>query len=190
MAKILWVLVVIIILGLLAYGAFSYFSPKTEKYLEKKLLQTKSFNMKLTSPAFEDNQIIPEQYTCNGDNINPSLIISETPENAQSLVLIVSDPDSPAGIFQHWIVYNIAPEINFIKKDSMPEEAIQLKNDFGVANYGGPCPGTGTHRYFFKIYALDQKLDLPVGAKLQDLEEKMNGHILDSGELVGLYSKK
>ena len=188
--RIIWLLVIIIILGLLAYGVFSYFSPKAEKYFGEKLLQTKSYNMKLTSPAFENNQMIPEQYTCDGNNVNPPLTISDTPANAQSLVLIVSDLDAPAGIFQHWIVYNIAPETTFIGRDSVPEGAIQIKNDFGYLNYGPPCPGTGTHRYFFKIFALDQKLDLPADSKLRDLAGKINGHTLDSGELIGLYKRK
>jgi len=146
--------------------------------------------MKLTSPAFEDNQTIPEKYTCDGDNVNPQLIISDTPETAKSLLLVVDDPDAPIGIFHHWIVYNIAPDTTAIEENSVPAGAVQLKNDFGNANYGGPCPGTGAHRYFFKIYALDQKMDLPADFSLKDLGEKMNGHILDSAELVGLYKKK
>lgn len=190
MGKVLWVLGILIIIGLLGWAGFSYFFKKDEKVPEQPLQQTKTSNMKLTSLVFENNQMIPEKYTCDGQDINPPLIISETPEDAQSLVLIVDDPDAPMGTWTHWIVYNINPQTTSIEENSLPEGAVQLKNDFGKENYGGPCPPSGTHRYFFKIFALDKKLDLPLSSKLETLEQEMNGHILDESKLVGLYQKK
>jgi len=189
MGKTFWVLAILIIVALLASLGFLYFFSRQKILLDPTLLQTKTSNMKITSQAFENNQIIPGKYTCQGQNINPRLSISDTPSGAKSLVLIVEDPDAPAGTWHHWVVYNIAPETTLIQENSLPEGAAQIKNDFGNENYGGPCPPSGTHRYFFNIYALDQTLDLPANSKLNDLEEKMSGHILDKGQLIGLYQK-
>ena len=148
MAKIIWVLVILIILiiiGLLGWGSFSYFSQKNRI----SSLQLKNFNMKITSPAFGDNQMIPAKYTCNGEGVNPPLTISDTPANAQSLVLIVNDPDSPSGTFKHWIIFNIAPETAEIKENSVPEGAVQLKNDFGNANsVTSPIKGNSRNESF------------------------------------------
>ena len=189
MVKIIWVLTILIIIALLGCCGFLYFSQKNEKYSEQALLQSKTYNMKITSSAFENNEAIPEKYTCEGTNVNPPLEISEIPEGAQSLVLIVADPDASAGTWHHWIVYNIAPETTVIGENSLPNGGIQLKNDFGKENYGGPCPPSGNHGYFFKVYALDEKVNLPADSKLDDLEKKMAGHILDQGQLIGLYQR-
>ena len=146
--------------------------------------------MKISSPAFENNSKIPEKYTCDGENINPPLKIEGVPKEAKSLVLIVDDPDAPIGTFLHWLVWNIPPETNFIEENSLPEGAVQGRNDFGKENYGGPCPPFGTHRYFFKVYALDKVFDLPPGSTLKEVEKEMEGHILDQAQLVGLYQKR
>jgi Raf kinase inhibitor-like YbhB/YbcL family protein len=146
--------------------------------------------MKISSPAFENNSKIPEKYTCDGENINPPLKIEGVPKEAKSLVLIVDDPDAPMGTFLHWLVWNIPPETNLIGENSLPEGAVQGKNDFGKENYGGPCPPFGTHRYFFKLYALDKILDLPAGSSLKEIEKAMEGHILDQAQLIGLYQRR
>jgi Raf kinase inhibitor-like YbhB/YbcL family protein len=143
--------------------------------------------LKLTSPVFENNGDIPSRYTCQGDNINPPLDIEGVPADAKSLVLIVDDPDAPMGIWVHWVVWNIKPT-DKIKEDSAP--GVQGVNDFGKQDYGGPCPPSGKHRYFFKLYALDTELDLDEGAHKKDVEGAMKGHILDKAEIVGLYEKK
>ena len=117
--------------------------------------------MKISSPAFENNSKIPEKYTCDGENVNPPLKIEGVLKEAKSLVLIVDDPEAHMGTFLHWLVWNIPPETDFIEENSLPKRAVQGKNDFGKENYGGPCPPFGTHRYFFKLYALDKILDLP-----------------------------
>jgi len=131
--------------------------------------------------------MIPSLYTCEGDDINVPLKIEGVPKQAESLVLIVDDPDAPKGTWVHWVVFNI-PVTNYIEEDSVPGE--QGLNDFGKHDYGGPCPPSGTHRYFFKIYALDTILDLGSDAIKEDVDMAMEGHVIASGELIGLYGKR
>lgn len=145
--------------------------------------------MKITSPVFENQQLIPPKYTCDGDNVNPPLEISDVPPETVSLLLIVEDPDAPAGTWDHWLVWNIDPKTTSIEEDSFPEGAEQGTNSFGDEGYGGPCPPSDTHRYFFKLYALDIRLSLGPQATGEDLEEAIDGHVLDQVELVGLYKK-
>lgn len=141
--------------------------------------------MKLTSSAFEHEGGIPDKYTCRGEDINPQLDIEEIPEGAKSLVLIMDDPDAPRGLWVHWVVWNI-PIVSKIDENSVPEGAVQGLNDFNKYEYGGPCPPSGTHRYFFKVYALDTKLDLDAESRKEDVEKAMQGHILAKAELIGL----
>lgn len=146
--------------------------------------------MRFTSPAFSQEEQIPKDYTCDGDNISPPLAIAEIPEGTESLVIIVHDPDAPSGDWTHWLVWNIPSETREILEDSLPDEAIIGTNDFKKAEYGGPCPPSGTHRYVFKLFALDTALDLDPGSSRGELEEAMEEHVLDSVELIGLYSKE
>lgn len=145
--------------------------------------------MKLISSAFENQQKIPDKYTCRGFNVNPPLQFLEVPENAQSIALIVDDPDAPAGTWVHWVVVNLEPRTLGIEEDRKPSTGIEGLNSFGNRNYGGPCPPSGTHRYFFKLYALDTLLDVTETADKQAVETAMQGHILDQAELMGVYSK-
>jgi len=145
--------------------------------------------IKITSPEFSHHGIIPPKYTCDGEDINPPLLIEEVPGEAKSLVLIVDDFDAPAGTWVHWLVWNINPKVREIAENSVPTDGVLGINDFGKLEYGGPCPPGGTHRYFFKIYALDTILDLPKGAKKDELEKAMANHILDRGELMAKYSR-
>jgi len=140
----------------------------------------------ITSSAFSHKQPIPEQYTCKGKDINPPLSISGAPEQTQTLVLIMDDPDAPNGTWDHWIVYNIKPTEQ-ITENSIP--GTQARNSFNKVDYGGPCPPSGTHRYFFKLYALDTSLELDSGADKRHVEQAMQGHILEQAELIGLFSK-
>ena len=142
--------------------------------------------MKINSPAFQHDTMIPKKYTCQGQDINPALRFEDVPEATKSLALIVDDPDAPSGMWVHWVVYNIALT-DQIEEDSVPGK--QGMNDFRRKDYGGPCPPSGTHRYFFKIYALDTELDLPENIRKNDLEVAMQGHILAQAELIGLYKK-
>jgi len=142
--------------------------------------------MQITSPAFQHNVMIPKQYTCQGEDINPPLAIAGIPEGTKTLTLINDDPDAPVGTWDHWIVFNMAPSAE-IRENSAP--GTQGRNSWGRNDYGGPCPPSGTHRYFFKLYALDAALNLKEGARKAELEKAMVGHILAKAELIGLYKK-
>jgi len=145
--------------------------------------------MKITSSAFQEGANIPLKFTCDGADTSPPLQIADGPTGAKSLVLIVDDPDAPTGLFTHWTVWNISPQTSSVGEGSAPN-GIQGTNDFGKSGYGGPCPPSGTHRYYFKIFALDRELDLPFGAKRGQLDAAMKGHVVAQGELMGRYSRK
>ena len=144
--------------------------------------------MKIKSPAFENGGRIPAKYTCDGEDISPPLEFEDVPEDAKSLALVMDDPDAPMGTFDHWVVWNIPPETRSIEEGKEPE-GVQGMTDFGRKGYGGPCPPRGEHRYFFKLYALDTKLDLPEGSRKSDLEKAMKGHIIAQATLMGRYSR-
>ena len=146
--------------------------------------------IKITSNAFSQGEKIPQKYTCDGQDINPELSFENVPESAKSLILIVDDPDSPRGIFTHWILYNIDSTTTKIGKNAIPKEALNGKNDFGNEKYGGPCPGSGTHRYFFTITALDTVLKLQSGSSREIINKAIEGHIISQGQLMGKYSRK
>lgn len=147
--------------------------------------------MKIESPVFQNNESIPAKYTCDGENVSPSLEIKDVPENAKSLALILDDPDAPvAGGFVHWIVFNIDPATKEIGENSAPQNAIEGTNSAGRVGYTSPCPLSGTHRYLFKLYALDATLALDSSAKRENVEKAMEGHILDQATLVGLYQRQ
>lgn len=145
--------------------------------------------MKVTSSAFQGGANIPSKFSCDGANSSPPLQISDVPSEAKSLVLIVDDPDAPSGLFTHWAVWNISPQTSTIAEGSVPK-GVQGTNDFGKSGYGGPCPPSGTHRYYFKIFALDRELDLPFGAKRSQLDAAIKAHVIAQGELMGRYSRK
>lgn len=146
--------------------------------------------MQLTSSAFANNRPIPAKYTCDGGNLNPPLRISEVPQQAQSLVLIVDDPDAPAGDWVHWTVWNLNPDTKEILADGpLPAGAVEGLTDFGRSGYGGPCPHAGIHQYFFKLYALDTALTIPRSSIKMDIEKAMAGHVLEKTQLIGLYAR-
>ncbi len=148
----------------------------------------------LTSSAFEHEGPIPGKYSCDGENVSPPLRWGDPPEGAQSFALIFDDPDAPAGTWVHWVLYNIPGEARALP-DAVPAEvklvdgSLHGKNSWRRMDYGGPCPPGGTHRYFFKLYALDTMLDLPAGATREQLEQAMEGHILAQAELMGTYTR-
>jgi len=154
--------------------------------------------LKITSTAFQQAGSIPSKYTCEGPDVSPPLAWSGVPANAKTLAMIVDDPDAPdpakpQRTYVHWVVYNIpagTPSLSEnASKTGMPKGAVQGKNDWGKAEYGGPCPPIGRHRYFFKLYALDIELTGMRSATKADLERAMNGHVLDTGEIMGTYQK-
>lgn len=141
--------------------------------------------LRLETDAFSQNESIPARYTCDGININPSLDIDHIPEKAKSLAVIVDDPDAPTPGFCHWVIWNI-PVTHHIRERE--NRGAQGMNDFGRHQYDGPCPPSGTHRYYFKVYALDASLEIPVSVNKAQLEKAMSDHILGFGVLVGKYA--
>jgi Raf kinase inhibitor-like YbhB/YbcL family protein len=145
-------------------------------------------SLKVTSRVFAQGGNIPKRYTCDGANVSPPLRIENVPKTARSLVLIVDDPDAPGRTWTHWLLWNIDPKVSEIWEDSPPQNAVQGMSDFGNEKYGGPCPPSGAHRYYFKAYALDTTLYLPSSTKKAALQKAMAGHIVAEGSLMGTYS--
>ena len=145
--------------------------------------------MKITSSAFSEGGNIPGKFTCDGSNTSPPLKIEGVPAEAKALALIVDDPDAPGGLFTHWLVWNIDPKTESIAEGSSPT-GIEGRSGFGKTGYGGPCPPSGTHRYFFKVFALDQQLDLKAGASRKELDAAMKGHVIGQAQLMGRYARK
>jgi Raf kinase inhibitor-like YbhB/YbcL family protein len=145
--------------------------------------------MTITSTAVQANGHILPDYTCDGRNNSPPLTFSEIPDDATSLALIVEDPDAPHGVFVHWLLYDMSPATLQIPENGQPMTGKVGVNDFGQLGYGGPCPPSGTHRYIFSLYALDDTLDLPEGATKDQLQTAMHGHMIASAQLIGSYTK-
>jgi Raf kinase inhibitor-like YbhB/YbcL family protein len=145
--------------------------------------------MKIISSSFENNSKMSSVYTCDNKNINPPLEFVDVPESAKSLVLIVDDPDAPMGTWVHWVVFNIDPKVRKIEENSIPQGGIECMTSFGKAGYGGPCPPSGTHRYLFKLYALDKVLNLDSNSDKIQVENAMKNHVIEKAELIGLYSR-
>lgn len=155
----------------------------------------KTMALTITSPAFAEGGMIPKKFTCDDADVSPALEIKGVPANAKSLALIADDPDAPVGIWVHWVLYNLPPDTKKLD-EAMPKDST-LKNgarqgvtDFGNPGYGGPCPPGGTHRYYFKVYALDAMLTVAGKATKKDLEAAMKGHILAEGQLMGKYARQ
>lgn len=145
--------------------------------------------MVISSDAFPPNGEIPRKYTCEGENINPPLVFADIPPEAVSLALILEDPDAPGKVFTHWVLYDMpAAAIQIVEGQPADIGKVGM-NDFGTAGYSGPCPPSGTHRYVFHLYALDMMIDLPEGISKADLLSTAEGHIIESAELVGVYTK-
>jgi Raf kinase inhibitor-like YbhB/YbcL family protein len=152
-------------------------------------------SLELKSPDFAAGSTIPKQFTCEGADISPALAWNAPPLATQSFALIADDPDAPVGTWVHWVIFNLPANLrnlsqNFPKSEQSADGSLQGRNDFGKIGYGGPCPPSGKpHRYFFKLYALDAKLNLKPGVFKKDLERAMQGHILAQGEYMGRYSR-
>ena len=145
--------------------------------------------MKILSSSFQNGAPIPPKFTCDGEDVNPELAIQDVPANAITLALIMDDPDASRGYtFTHWLIWNISKDMPRIPEGSVPSACAEGKNDFPMNGYGGPCPPAGkSHRYFFRLYALDAKLDLQVGASREELEAAMAGHVIDTAGYMGTY---
>src|SRR5712692_689410 len=151
-------------------------------------------NFNLTSTAFQEGQPIPRQHTCDGVNVSPALEWSGAPQNAKTLAIICDDPDAPSGTWVHWVLYNLPADRiglgeNVPATENVPGDGLQGTNDFQKIGYGGPCPPSGTHHYFFKLYALDGELSLKAGATKAELLKAMEGHIIAQTQLMGTYKR-
>jgi len=181
---------VLLLLPAILFGCEDHKDTEVEKAKGKKME-----NIEVTSPAFDEGAMIPAEYTADGRDVSPPIVWSPGPEGTKSYVLISDDPDAPMGTWVHWVVYNIPPDVTSLDENvpadkTLPSGAQQGSTDFGRIGYGGPAPPGGTHRYFFKVYALDTVLDdLPTGATKGQVEAAMNGHVLAEGQLMGKYSR-
>lgn len=151
-------------------------------------------DIKITRTAFEDGGMIPRKYTCDGEDVSPPLAWTGVPEGAKTIALISDDPDAPMGTWVHWVLFNLPATEKALPEAVPPDKELkngarQGRNDFRRIGYGGPCPPGGTHRYFFKLYALDTVLNLPAGATKAELLKAMEGHILAQGQLMGKYRR-
>ena len=149
--------------------------------------------MILESEAFANGELIPRRYTCDGDDMSPALSWREAPTETASFALVVDDPDAPKGTWVHWVLFNVAASENGLDEDaekgSLLEGAVEGVNSWGQRGYGGPCPPSGTHRYFFKLYALDRRLQLGAGASADDVAEAIEGRVLAEAALMGRYAR-
>jgi len=157
--------------------------------------RSQDMTISVSSSAFQEGSMIPEKYTCDGEDVSPPLKWTGTPEGTKSLALISDDPDAPMGTWVHWVLWNIPASVrelaeNVSPKPELPDGSRQGISDFRRPGYGGPCPLSGVHRYYFKVYALDTMLDLPSSTREADLVKAMKGHVLAEGQLVGKYSRR
>jgi Raf kinase inhibitor-like YbhB/YbcL family protein len=143
----------------------------------------------ISSPAFSAGQPIPPRFTADGSDVNPELRIENPPNGVATFALIVDDPDAPVGTWVHWVVWNLPSTTRAIAEDSLPDGAVEGRNSWGRKPYRGPAPPSGTHRYFFKLYALDTALELPAGTDKAGLEHAMQGHVLAEAVLMGTYRR-
>ena len=179
--------VVMILLGVIAAGIY-YFGDKNLSANKGKLKNLEN-NMKISAGAFAEGQPISKQFTCDGADKNPQLAINGIPGGTKSLALIMDDPDAPRGTFVHWVMWNIPAGTDLIGENSVPNGAIQGLNSSGKTGYIGPCPPSGTHRYFFKLYALDAALDIGKNSDKAALESAMKGHIISQSQTFGVYRR-
>ena len=150
--------------------------------------EQKTEELEIASPVVDKD--IPRKYTCDGENVNPPLEINHVPPRAKSLALVLDDLDAPRGTFVHWIMWNIDPGIGGFKENSVPKGAAQGINDFKKHKYGGPCPPSRTHRYVFKVFALDTRLNLDPNSTKVDLQKALQGHVIAEAQMIGRYGRK
>lgn len=180
---------------LAAISALLLCSCKKTKQPDSETEKGGKMQIKITSSAFEDGALIPPKYTCDAEDVSPPLQWDQPGENTKSIALICDDPDAPAGTWVHWVLYNLPPDTTQLPENIPPDKTLtnqanQGTNDFRRIGYGGPCPPGGTHRYFFKIYALDTIVDLSPGATKSQLLDAAGGHIIATGELMGKYKRQ
>lgn len=152
-------------------------------------------SLEIKSSVFENEGMIPKKFTCDGEDISPELTWDGAPENTKSFALVCDDPDAPVGTFVHWVIFNIPSDVSKLSENTpntkmLENGAKQGKNNFGKIGYGGPCPPGETHRYYFKLYAIDQNVDLDPGISKDQLLEEIKDNIIDEAELMGKYARQ
>lgn len=197
MKKFFTIIFILIIAGLVALVYMRYSGGRTTSSFvppsSNNQINTKA-PMIISSPEFLDSQTIPKQYTCDGTGVNPPLQFSNVPNEAQSVALLLEDPDAPTGVWTHWLMWNIAASTTQIAENSVPQGAIQGQGSSGQNVYGAPCPPVGSgpggiHHYIFTVYALDSQLTLPSYSTAQNSQSAIQGHIISQAQLVGLYGR-
>lgn len=196
MQKKIIIPVIIIFLLLLLCGSYlliKFIKDRSAEQEDSKVKETNgldssTIDIEITSSAFTNNSPIPSKYTCEGEDINPPLEISNVPEGTISLALVIDDPNAPAGSWIHWIVWNINPNTEEILENSTPEGSVVGKNSWNRNSYGGPCPPVGEHQYIFKIYALDTRLDIDESKGIDGFEDAIGDHVLAFKGLMGTYT--
>jgi len=184
----------ILLLTVVLLSACAPSATEPAQTIDDPLGMEEAMSIEITSSAFAHEAAIPQKFSCKGEDVSPALAWGEPPAGTQSFALIMDDPDAPAGTWVHWVLFNIPastrglPEA-FPSDATLPDGSMSGKNSWGKTGYGGPCPPSGTHRYFFKLYALDEMLGISAGATKGELEKAMVGHILATGELMGTFSK-
>ena len=153
-----------------------------------------AMKLSIRSSAFEEGELIPKKYTCDGEDVSPPLSWTQLPKETKSIVLICDDPDAPMGTWVHWVLFGLSPDTLELPEDIPDEKEIlggakHGLNDFRKYGYGGPCPPGGTHRYFFKLYAVDTHIDLNAGATKNEVLNAIKGNIVAEGQLMGRYSR-
>ena len=181
----LFIVLVIVVL----FGFLSYYSIQKTPQIGNNLAYAIS-PMTLTSSAFRDNEVIPRKYTCEAAGARVPLTIGDVPYDTKSLALVVDDPDAPSGTFTHWTVWNISPTTTEITEKGLPAGAVEGMTSFGKIGWGAPCPPLGTHRYYFKLYALNSLLNLPATTTLQALTSEIQSSLLAQVTLRGSYTKR
>ena len=184
----------VLALAMLAFIACTNRQQQTVQRQVTPPMQQPKSEVQLTSTAFKEGEAIPRGYTCDGANVSPPLEWTGVSKTAKTIALIADDPDAPAGTWVHWVLYNLPAGGLGLIENTPPTETlngggVQGKNDFGKIGYGGPCPPSGTHRYFFKFYALDSDLSLKPGATKAEVEKAMEGHIVGQAQLMGKYRR-
>lgn len=192
MKKSIFIIPIVVIIIGIVFSLYPEINPTPKSSTSESNLKSTYGNisqvLKISSTAFENDGNIPSEFTCDGQDISPPLSIENVPKGTKTLSLIMDDPDAPMGTFTHWIVWNIpSSKTQFTKGEKI--DFPQGRTSFGMMKYGGPCPPSGTHRYFFKLYALDAELDLSAGSSVMDLQKEMVGHIITESTLMGKYSR-
>lgn len=182
-------------ISVLCFTYVLFFSAQTLQRDMKSAKGGTTMEITITSTAFKEGEMIPGKYTCDGENISPPLAFAGIPNGAKSLALISDDPDAPGGTWVHWVLFNLPVNLKELSENIPPRSTLsngarQGMNDSRELGYGGPCPPSGTHRYFFKIYALDIMLAIESGATKPQLLKAMEGHVLGEGKLMGKYKKR